>query len=155
MAQANGSDHDEVDGGPSIKRSAGPAARSSRRRPGPTAVGLGVLVSLLAGGIIGFLLGGGAADDRAASAHPDLQALCIVVGALDDTALDRLASGEFSVDDPVVARISAVPALAQAASGGDGAREDLVEIARQFNQRATRLQFDDLPQLVEELRTYC
>lgn len=155
MARGDGSDHDEADDGASIERGGEPrhAAGASTGRPGRVAAGLGLLVALVAGGIVGFLLGASASDD--APDDPALQALCIMVGALDDAALDRLSADGSSIDDPLLWRISAIPPLAQAASRGNGAPDGLAEVATQFNQGATRLQFEDLPPLVEELRTYC
>ena len=154
---AHGPDHDDIDDGPSIQRGEErptEAAGPSTGRPARAAVGLGILVALVAGGLVGFMLGRGVGDGDS-SDNPDLRALCIMVGTVDDAALDRLGAGESSLDDPLMFRVSAIPPLAQAASRGDGAPDGLAEVAAQFNQRATRLQLDDLPALVEELRTYC
>lgn len=152
MARGDGPDHDEADDGATIERDEQPheAARPSPGRPARAAVGLGILVALLAGGLVGFVLGGGATSD-----DPDLQALCIMVGAVDDDALDRLEAGELSMDDPFRSRIGAIPPLARAASEADGAPEDLAEAATQVTQGATRLEFDELREGFETLRTYC
>ena len=156
MAHADDPDQDAVDDGPSIERNrqARGATDPSTGRPGRAAVGLGVLVTLVAGAVAGFVLGG-SVGDGAASDNPDLQALCIVVGMLDDAALDRLEAGESSLDDRLMFRISAIPQLAQAASRGDGAPEGLAEVATQTTQGLTRMQPEEIRTRVEELRTYC
>lgn len=156
MARGDGPDHDEADDGASIERNGEPpdAVDPSAGRPARAAVGLGILVALVAGGIVGFVLGGGTGDGSAPD-NPDLQALCIVVGTLDDDALDRLEAGESSLDDPLMFRLSAIPQLAQAASRGDGAPEGLAEVASRTNQGVTRSRVDELRAGVEELRTYC
>lgn len=156
MADGDGPDHDESDEGTGIERGGQPreAADPSSGRPGRVAAGLGILVALVAGGIVGFVVGGGAGDGAAAD-NPDLQALCIVVGTLDDEALDRLDEGESSLDDPLRFRLSAIPQLARAASQRDGAPEGLAEVAMQVNQGVTRVQPEEIRTRVEELRTYC
>lgn len=158
MARGDGPDHDEADEGTSIERGGDPpeAADPSAGRPARAATGLGVLVALVAGGIVGFVLGGGAGDDGTTSSDaPDLQALCIVIGTLDDDALDRLDAGDFSLDDPLLFRVSALPQLAQAAGQGAEAPEGLAEVATQFNEGVTRMQSEEIRTHVDELRTYC
>lgn len=156
MADGDAPDHDEVDDGTSIERDGEPEEAGSPPddRLGRGVAGLGMLVALVAGAIVGFVVGGGTGGGST-SDDPDLQALCIMVGAVDDDDLDRLESGGFSVDDPLLARLSAIPQLALAAGGGDGAPEGLAEAAAQVDQGVTRLQFDEVREEIEELRTYC
>lgn len=156
MADEDEPGHDPADDGTSIERDGGPREAGSPPddRLGRGVAGLGMLVALVAGAIVGFVVGGGTGGGST-SDDPDLQALCIMVGAVGDGALDRLEAGEFSVDDPLLARISAIPQLARAAGGGDGAPEGLAEAAAQVNQGVTRLQFDEVHEGIEELRTHC
>lgn len=153
MARGDGPDHDGADDDASIERGDDPreAADPSTGRPARAAVALGILVALVAGGLVGFVLGGGAGGEST-SDNPDLQALCIVVGTLDDEALDRLEAGE--VDDST-ARIGAIQPLAEAATAGDGQPQGLREAADQVHQAATRMQLEELRSHLEELRTYC